>query len=110
MNEEIQPTPINERTEKYWTELNKVIDPEMDIGLVDLGLIYNVNISKDGLAHVRMTLTSPACPVGPVLVQQVQDKMTMYPGVKDVDVEVVWEPFWNHDMIDPEIRDMMMGI
>ena len=107
---EITPTAIEDRKEPYWAKLNQIIDPELDLGLVDLGLIYNVNIAKDGHAHVRMTLTSPACPVGPILVQQVQDKMQIYPGVNEVEVEVVWEPFWNHDLVDPEVRDMMFGI
>ena len=107
---EIKPTAIKDRKEPYWAKLNQIIDPELDLGLVDLGLIYNVNIAEDGHAHVRMTLTSPACPVGPILVQQVQDKMQIYPGVSDVQVEIVWEPFWNHDLVDPEVRDMMFGI
>lgn len=106
----MEPTPISERTQPYWAELNQIIDPELGIGLVDLGLIYNVNIDENGKATVHMTLTSPACPVGPVLVQQVQDKILMHKGVSDAEVEIVWEPFWNSEMIDPEMRDMMFGM
>jgi len=106
----IEPTPVAERTEKYWPKLNQVIDPEINLGVVDLGLIYNVNLDSRGLATVRMTLTSPACPFGPTLVQQVQDKMLMYPGVTDVEMQIVWDPVWTEEMIDPELRDFMMGI
>lgn len=106
----INPTPREKRTEQYWKELNKVIDPEMGLGLVDIGLIYNVDIDKDGLAQVHMTLTSPACPVGPQLIKQVEDRMRIYEGVKKVDIEVVWDPPWQQDMIDPDIRDLLFGI
>lgn len=110
MSKEITPVPLADRKEPYWKELNKIIDPELDLGIVDLGLIYQVHIDENGHALVYMTLTSPACPVGPFLVQQVQDRMLMYKGVRTAEVEIVWEPFWNHDMVDPEIRDMMFGI
>lgn len=106
----ITPIPAEQRTEKYWQRLNTIIDPEIGIGLVDLGLIYKISIDKKGLATVYMTLTSPMCPVGPVLVQQVQDEMRLQEKVKNVDVQIVWDPAWNQEMINPEIREMMFGL
>ena len=107
---EIIPTPREKRTEKYWKEVNKVIDPEMGLGLVDIGLIYNIDIDKNGLATVIMTLTSPGCPVGPQLIQQVEERMRRYEGVKRVDVQITWEPMWHQEMLDRDIRDMLFGI
>lgn len=105
----IIPTPLKDRTEPYWKELNKVIDPEMGLGLVDIGLIYNVDIDDEGTANIKMTLTSPGCPVGPQLIKQVEDRMRNFADVKKVDLEVVWEPHWTQDMIDPDIRDLLFG-
>lgn len=104
------PVPKKERKGSHWKQLNTVIDPELDIGIVDLGLVYDVIIDKKGLATVKMTFTSPACPVGPVLVMQVEDVMRTIKSIKDVKVDVVWDPMWNGDMVDEDIRDMLMGI
>lgn len=108
--EKIPPIPHEQRTEKYWQRLNTIIDPEIGIGIVDLGLIYKVDINKKGHAIVYMTLTTPTCPAGPVLVQQVQDEMQLQENVKSVEVQIVWDPAWNQQMITPEIREMMFGI
>ncbi len=111
MNEEehkITPTPKAERKEPYWAALNEIIDPEVGIGIVDLGLIYTVNVDKHGFAVVQMTLTSPMCPVGPVLVMQVEDKMRLQKEIKEVQIEMVWDPPWNQEMIDEDIRALYM--
>lgn len=107
-SKKITPTPKEKRLEPYWKELNKVIDPELNIGIIDLGLVYNIKI-KTGHAHVIMTLTSPACPVGPLIIQQVEDRLHLYKDVKSVEVEIVWDPFWTQEMIDPDIRDLLFG-
>lgn len=103
------PLPPEKRTEKYWQELNTIIDPELNLGIVDLGLIYNVKIDKKGDCTISMTLTSPACPVGPQLIQQVETRMLMYPGVKKVYVEIVWDPPWTQERINEELRDLIFG-
>ena len=100
-------TPLEERNSHYWTELNEIIDPEVGIGIVDLGLIYNISISEDGEAHILMTLTSPACPVGAVLQQQVHDRMIILDDIISCYVELTFDPPWTSDMIDPNIREMM---
>lgn len=104
------PIPKSKRKGPHWKKLNTVIDPELDIGIVDMGLVYNVEIDKKGLATVTMTLTSPACPVGPVITMEVDDVMRTVKGVKDVKIDMVWEPMWSGEMIDEDIRDMLMGI
>ena len=101
------PVPKEKRTEEYWKLLNKIIDPDLGIGIVDLGLIYKVDI-KDHTATVEMTFTTPSCPLGPYLISEVERKMTEYKGVEKVYVEIVWQPFWSQDLIDPEIQELMM--
>ncbi|MEK7673559.1 MAG: metal-sulfur cluster assembly factor [Patescibacteria group bacterium] len=105
----IIPVPKEKRTQPYWAELNKVIDPELNLGIVDLGLIYDVQI-KNKDATVYMTLTSPACPVGPTIIREVEDRMRLFRDLKNVYIEVVWDPFWTQERIDPEIRELMFGL
>lgn len=102
------PVPRELRTEPYWQELNKVIDPEINLGVVDLGLIYDVKI-KNGKATITMSLTTPACPYGPTLLKQIEDRMRLYHDVKSVKINIVWDPVWNQEFIDPDIRDLMLG-
>ena len=90
--------------------LNRVIDPELNIGIVDLGLIYEIDIQSNGETTVYMTLTSMGCPAGPELMRGVEAAMEQYEGVGTVKVEVVWEPVWGPDMVNPEIRDFLWGV
>lgn len=110
MPEKTFPTPKEKQTEAYWKELNKVIDPELGFGVVDLGLIYAVEIDKDKKAKVTMTLTTPTCPVGPYLIKQVENTMRRIKNIKDVNIIIVWDPMWTEDRIDEEIREMIIGI
>ncbi len=100
------PTPPEKRTQKYWELLNGVIDPELGIGIVDLGLIYNVEI-KNKQAVVTMTLTSMGCPVGPSIIAQVEEEMEQIPGVEKVTINLVWDPIWTPDKINPDVRAML---
>lgn len=102
------PVPHELRIEPYWQELNKVIDPEINLGVVDLGLIYDVQI-KNGKATITMSLTTPACPYGPTLLKQIEDRMRLYHDVKSVKINIVWDPVWNQEFIDQDIRDLMLG-
>lgn len=101
---------MQKRKEPYWKELNKIIDPELNLGIVDLGLIYNVKISKKGTMTITMTFTSPACPVGPIILQQIEDRMRLYKDIKDVYIDIVWDPPWSQELIDPDIRELMLGL
>ncbi len=100
------PVPKELRKEDYWKLLNNVIDPELGIGVVDLGLIYDVKI-EGVVATVTMTFTSMGCPVGPNIIARVRYEMEMYKGIDEVVINVVWTPVWNRDFIDADIRTLM---
>ena len=84
--------------------LRKVKDPEAGINIVDLGLIYDVAIDDVGKVDVKMTLTSPGCPAGPQIMGDTDEAVRALDGVKDVRVELVWEPYWTPERIDPKVR------
>ena len=86
--------------------LRQVKDPELDMNIVDLGLVYDVEVD-DGLVRINMTLTSPGCPAGPMITNDIYKAVRALDGVKDVDIDIVWEPYWTPERIDPKIRAMM---
>ena len=88
------------------TALRSVKDPELNLNIMDLGLVYDVDLD-DGNVHIRMTLTSPGCPAGPQIMNDIHQTVRPLPGVKDVDIEIVWEPYWTPEKIEPKIRAMM---
>ncbi|HWL13352.1 MAG TPA: metal-sulfur cluster assembly factor [Ureibacillus sp.] len=89
--------------------LENVIDPELGIDIVNLGLVYEVDLDEEGLATVTMTLTSMGCPLGPVIVDQVNTALGELPEVKKVDVNIVWQPAWSKDMMSRYAK-MALGI
>jgi metal-sulfur cluster biosynthetic enzyme len=90
--------------------LEPVQDPELRMSIVDLGLVYDVDIDEDGMIDVVITLTTPACPLGPLLIGQIQDTLMDLPGVKDVNVEITFTPPWDpRTMASDEIK-MQLGI
>ncbi len=86
--------------------LRQVKDPEIGLNIIDLGLVYDVEM-EEGNVHIKMTLTSPGCPVGPQIMEDVNQTARMLDGVTDVEVELVWEPFWTPERIDPKVRSFM---
>jgi metal-sulfur cluster biosynthetic enzyme len=84
--------------------LRAVKDPELNLNIIDLGLVYDVDVSDTGDVQVRMTLTSPGCPAGAEIVQGVRDVAADLEGVTSVDVELVWEPYWTPERMDPRVR------
>ncbi len=84
-------------------KLEEVKDPEMSISIVALGLVYGVKIEK-GLVIIDMTLTSPACPVGPLIIESVEESVKKIPGVKGVTVNLVWDPPWSTDRMSEETK------
>lgn len=100
------PVPPELRTADYWKQLNNILDPELGIGIVDLGLIYDIKI-EGSVATITMTFTSMACPVGPNIIARVRYEMEAYPGIEDVNINVVWTPVWTRDFINPDIRTML---
>ncbi|QFF98232.1 metal-sulfur cluster assembly factor [Psychrobacillus glaciei] len=77
--------------------LENVIDPELGVDIVNLGLVYDVELTEEGTAIVTMTLTSIGCPMGPMIVDQVKTALAELPEVKETDVNVVFNPPWSRD-------------
>jgi len=84
--------------------LKTVYDPEIPVNIYELGLIYDVELQADGLVHIKMTLTSPACPVAGSLPGEVQAKIEGVPGVSSAEIELVWDPVWNPSMMSEAAR------
>lgn len=84
--------------------LKTVYDPEIPVNIYELGLIYDVAIEADGKVEVKMTLTSPGCPVAGSLPGEVQSKVEGVPGVASAHVELVWDPVWNPSMMSEAAR------
>jgi probable FeS assembly SUF system protein SufT len=103
-----------EHVEKeIWNQLKTCYDPEIPVNIVDLGLIYDCHIEPIGAnsyrAAVKMTLTAPGCGMGPVLQQDVQNKLLSLEAVDDVSVELVWDPPWNQSMLT-EAAKLQLGL
>jgi metal-sulfur cluster biosynthetic enzyme len=84
--------------------LKGVKDPELGLNVVDIGLIYDVTVSEAGDVHITMSLTSPGCPSGPEIMGDVKSVVADLDGVNSVEVELVWEPYWTPDRMDPRVR------
>jgi metal-sulfur cluster biosynthetic enzyme len=83
--------------------LRRVKDPELNLNIVDLGLIYDVYV--DGpLVKIDMSLTSPGCPSGPEIMTEAEQQVRSLPGVEDVVVNLVWSPYWTPERIEPRVR------
>ncbi len=85
--------------------LKNVYDPEIGVNIVDLGLVYDADVSEQGDVLVTMTLTSLGCPLGPVIVQEVNNALKDLPGIGSTDVKLVWSPAWSPDMMSEEAKD-----
>ena len=83
--------------------LKKVIDPEIGINIVDLGLIYDVQVEND-VPHVSMTLTVPGCPLANMLTRQAEQAVRTVEGVRDVKLELTWDPPWNPKMMSKDAK------
>ena len=86
--------------------LRQVKDPELDMNIIDLGLVYDVEVAG-GDVRVNMTLTSPGCPAGPMITTDAYRVLRGVEGVTDVDIEIVWEPYWTPERMDPKVRALM---
>lgn len=93
------------REDDVWTALKTIYDPEIPVNLVDLGLIYKVQIDQESKqVLIDMTLTAPACGMGPVLVSDVKYRSAMVPNVGEVKVELVFDPPWSREMMSEEAQ------
>ncbi len=93
--------------EKIMEVLGTVIDPELHIDIVNMGLIYNVKINDDNEVYVLMTLTTPGCPMGHQIAQMCEQAIMQHDGVKDVLIEVTFEPPWNVNMMSDFAKDKL---
>ena len=84
--------------------LKQVIDPELFVNVVDLGLVYGADIDDDGNVRVTMTLTSPGCPIGPMVGEMVQDALSPVEGINEVEVDIVWTPPWGPHMMSEDAK------
>ncbi|UCZ52446.1 metal-sulfur cluster assembly factor [Bacillus shivajii] len=91
--------------EEIMMQLESVIDPELGVDVVNLGLIYHVDIT-DADVKVTMTLTTPGCPLHETMINGVKSAVQHHPDVNHCEVELVWEPAWTPEMMSPKIRDM----
>jgi metal-sulfur cluster biosynthetic enzyme len=86
--------------------LRKVKDPELNLNIIDLGLVYEIMVDEADV-QVDMTLTSPGCPAGPQIMTDVERVVKAMPGVADVKINLIWTPFWTPDRIEPRVRAYM---
>ncbi len=100
-----QPTvPEEELRDEIVAVLRTIYDPEIPVNILDLGLIYALDIDEHGHIDIEMTLTAPACPVAGTFPGIVEGRVGEVPGVKSVHVELVWEPPWSIDAIPDEVK------
>ena len=96
--------PDPELMERVLEAMKTVRDPEIPVNLVDLGLIYELLVNRDGTVYVEMTLTTPACPSAAALPGQVKEAIAAVEGVQDARVKVVWNPPWTQDRMSEEAK------
>jgi len=85
-------------------KLKECTDPEVGINIVDLGLIYGIQIDESNNIKLKMTMTSPMCPVTSIILADAQLRLESMPDVGKIEIELVWEPLWSPDMISQEIK------
>ena len=88
-----------ELKEKIIAEIKKIYDPEIPVNIYELGLIYDVKIENNNYVKVKMTLTTPNCPVAESLPKEVKDSIMELPEINDVDLQLVWDPPWDKSMM-----------
>ncbi len=101
--------PAEVSREEVYQALKTVYDPEIPVNVVDLGLIYDVQVTEDSNVFVQMTLTFPGCGMGPHIAQQAEWAIQDLDGVEEVEIELTFDPPWSPEMISEEAR-MMLGI
>ena len=90
--------------QKIIAVLETVFDPEIPVNIYELGLIYSIKLDDEGNVDIMMTLTSPACPVAESLPGEVREKVKSIEDIKEVNINLVWEPPWNKDMMSEEAK------
>ncbi len=96
--------------EKIIEVLKPISDPEIQIGVIDLGLVYDIDVSEDGVVKIKMTLTTPACPYGEMLLTMVHREIERLEGVTKVEVILVWDPPWDPKEMCSDYAKDLLGI
>jgi len=127
LGEQAKDTTVNASTmadgapdpEAVWAQLRQVFDPEIPVNIVDLGLVYTMDIERipgptsdaapSYRVNVAMTLTAPGCGMGPAIAEDAKSKILLVPGVNEADVRITWDPPWNQQMISEEGK-MKLGL
>ncbi|MDQ3556692.1 MAG: metal-sulfur cluster assembly factor [Gemmatimonadota bacterium] len=106
------PVPFDEQSGPLWDALREVMDPEIPISLVDMGLIYDVRLDPNGTAHVDLTFTATACPCMAFIHFDIAERLGREPGVEDIAIREVWSPAWAKVRVSPEGRRQLktMGV
>ena len=91
-----------------WEALGKITDPEMPVSLVDMGMVYDVNV-LDGVARIDLTFTSIGCPAMDMILDDVRAAVGGIPGIERVEVEVVWSPPWTKERLTPRGRTLLLA-
>lgn len=91
---------------KVWQQLKKVLDPELSINIVDLGLIYDVKVLKEQV-EVLMTLTFPGCPLAAVIHKEIHDKLDKLVGIKEVNLKITFDPPWDFSRVSAEAKEKL---
>lgn len=113
----LEQADVNQMTgsleDKMWMQMKTCFDPEIPVNIVDLGLIYECNVFPLGMddhrVEIKMTLTAPGCGMGPVLVGEVEEKLRQIQGVKEVKIELVFDPPWERDRMSDEAK-LQLGL
>ena len=92
------------KKEKIIDEIRKIYDPELPVNIYELGLIYDIQVKDEKFVIIKMTLTTPNCPVAESLPKEVKDGVMQVEGIEDVDLELVWDPPWNKDMMSESAK------
>jgi metal-sulfur cluster biosynthetic enzyme len=90
--------------DQVYDALRHVVDPELGINIVDLGLVYDVEITDEGVVHIEYTLTTMGCPIGPLIEHQMESFLAGVPGVSSVEPEMVLRPAWSPEMMSEEAK------
>lgn len=100
---------IIDKRKKVIKSLRKVIDPELGMNIVDLGLIYNIDVDDNGLVRIYMTLTTPGCPLSDYFLSEIETVLMDLDFVENVEIEFVWDPKWDLVMMDEEAKQKMFN-
>jgi len=94
----------NDLKERIIEKLKEVYDPEIPVNIYDLGLIYEIDTTEDQTANIKMTLSTPGCPEADSIMDEIEDQITALAGIKKVEIDLVWDPPWNKDMMSEEAK------